>query len=438
MSKTLIEQKTAQIIDLKQAGQTRILCILLTITAVVSYRSVPRILELFKCRTSFVIDWVPNFTSIINWTLRLGLGMLKQVKPLAEPWIAIIDHSIDIGTKKAMVVLRVTVKALQERGSAICLSDCECIGLTVSDKVNGETIHTELDEILNRAGDPVAVVKDSDRTLAKGVRLSVKNKEKVIPSIDDIGHVMGNALKSEYEETTAYKRFTALISQGAKCLRQTDLSFLTPPKLRTKGRFQSISKLGKWGEKMLDVFVVKGRAKQGSTLERLRKVFPGLGKSRKFIEHFAISTKIVSHVMKILKNKGLDKSTYKQCHALSKALPSGSNVKKRLQEWLKSTIKRQKEVMPSLPMLVSSDMIESLFGHFKHVIERSPQADMNRSVLLIPTLCGTLDDEIITQALNQATQKDLIRWEADNIPYTVRKMRQAFFNGNDNPKSGEI
>jgi len=415
-----------------------ILCILLTLNVVVSYRSIPRILEIFKQRTSFVSVWIPHFTSVINWTLRLGLGCLKQVQPMTEPWLAIIDHSIDIGTKKAMVVLRVSVEALSKRGSAIQLKDCECIGLTVSEKVDGECIASQLEEIFAVAGQPKAIIKDTDATLQKGTRLCSEKEEKPILVIDDIGHAMANALKKEYEKTTGYKHFTALVSHGAKCLRQTNLAFIIPPKLRTKGRFQSISKLGKWAEKMLDVFAVKGRAKKGSMLDRVRTAFPDLIQSRVFIEHFALTTKIISQVMKILKNKGLDKTTYKQCHELSRGLPRNSTVKKCLQSWLKQNREVQKQIMPSLPLLVSSDIIESLFGHFKHIIERSPQADMNRTVLLIPALCGILSEKRVTQALKQASQSDLKQWDDDNISYTIRKNRHAFFNGNINPKSGEL
>jgi hypothetical protein len=48
--------------------------------------------------------------------MAIGLPALQVV---AKPWIAIIDHSIDIGTKKALVVLLVEVDALSKRGSAI-------------------------------------------------------------------------------------------------------------------------------------------------------------------------------------------------------------------------------------------------------------------------------------------------------------------------------
>lgn len=50
--------------------------------------------------------------------------LLTQVQAVTKLWVAIIDHSIDIGTKKALVVLRVEVGALSKRGSAIRLEEC--------------------------------------------------------------------------------------------------------------------------------------------------------------------------------------------------------------------------------------------------------------------------------------------------------------------------
>jgi len=231
---------------------------LLVLQAVVSYRSVPRILELFNTETPLKLGWVPHFTSVINWTLRLGLGMLKQVRSVSTPWVAIIDHSIDIGTKKALVVLRVRLDTLSQRGQAIQLKDCECVGLNVSETVNGESISLELEKIFCDAGMPNVILKDCDRTLQKGVRLCLEKQKSVIPVIEDIGHVIANALKIQFEKTSDYKQFTALTSKGAKNLRQTRLAFLMPPKLRSKGRFQSIDRLARWGKRLLDMLAVKG------------------------------------------------------------------------------------------------------------------------------------------------------------------------------------
>ena len=94
---------------------------------------------------------------------------------------------------------------------------------------------------------------------------------------------------------------------------------------------------------------------------------------------------------------------------------------------------QQKLDSPSLP--VSSDIIESLFGKFKHTIEKSPQSDMNHSILVIPLLCGKMSEEKISNALNSVSQKELEKWKKDNIGETMRSKRINFFKKNTNTTS---
>ena len=407
--------------------------------AVISFRSVPRILGLLNREASLGFTWVPHFTSVINWTLRLGLGLLQRVIPIDIPWLAIIDHSIDIGTKKALVVLRVPLMALAIRGSAICLEDCECVGLTINDQINGDTIAADLQKIFTQAGLPAAIIKDGDYTLNKGVSLWQDKHDNVVPIIYDIGHAAANILKKEFENNGPYLRFIAMINQAAKCLRQTDLAFLAPPKLRGKGRFLSISTLGKWAAKMIEVLAIPANHKSSPILARLRKVLPDFQKLKLFVQRFADTTHLVARISDILKNKGLNHDTAEQCSQLLASLPKHSKVKKRLQAWLENHLKIYTKLAESYSvnwsLLVSSDIIESLFGNFKHIIERSPQADMNRSTLLIPALCGRLDAAAVNRALAQTRHNDLQSWEQVSIPYTLRKKRQGFFAIFGNNKS---
>lgn len=419
-----------QIIELDRARETRSICVLLIIQAVVSFRSIPRILDLLRCGAGLGLNWTPHFTSVINWTLRLGLGLLRQIAPTDEPWLAIVDHSIDIGTKKALVVLRVSTKALSARGGAICLEDCACVGLRISERINGETVAADLQTIFAQAGAPVAIVRDGDATLQKGVRLWQDKQNEVVPVIYDIGHAAANVLKEEFESKGPYQRFIALTSRAASRLRQTDLAFLIPPKLRSKGRFQSIGNLGQWAAKILEALSVKGDLRP-LTRAKLREVLPGFMALRGFVQRFASTTHAVARMLEILKNNGLNQANYALCAQLLASLPKNSRVRKRLHSWLQHHLEIQKQLTakghPDLPLMVSSDVIESLFGKYKHILERSPQADMNRSTLLIPALCGRLDKLAIEQALAQTRHDDLKIWEQKNIPYTVRKKRRAFF-----------
>lgn len=61
-------------IPFSEAEQTRVLCVLWVLHAVVSFRCVPRLLERLNATHGSLFHWVPHFTSVINWTLRIGLG----------------------------------------------------------------------------------------------------------------------------------------------------------------------------------------------------------------------------------------------------------------------------------------------------------------------------------------------------------------------------
>ena len=96
----------------------RTLCVLIVVCGIVSFRSVPRILQVFQPSLRAVVR-IPHFTSVIHWTLRVGVAIFKQVSMIADQWVAIIDCSIEIGTRKALVVLRVRLSALQNKQGAI-------------------------------------------------------------------------------------------------------------------------------------------------------------------------------------------------------------------------------------------------------------------------------------------------------------------------------
>ena len=398
---------------------------------VISYRSGIRVLEIFKARTSLEISWIPHFSSIINWTYRIGKGLLNDVEKISKKWIAIADHSIDIGRNQVFVILRVELDVFLQRDGALTLKDCECIGVKVSSRITGESVADDFDEIFLKAGEPIAIIKDNGSVLNSGLVKYNERNNSNIETIEDITHIVANGLKKQFEKTKQYKKYMNMLRVGATKLRQTDLAFLIPPKLRKKGRFQAISRLNNWSKKLIDkkIFSKRGRAKKGTTLARLRGAFSDFKSLEPFIKNFIKTTDITNKIMKLLKNEGLTIATYHQVTKLLKKLPKNSKTRKTLRVWLDRHIKIQKEIAP-YPLPISSDIIESLFGKFKNRLERSPQSDMNRAVLLIPLLCGNLDGDRLSSVLENTQHKELKEWEKENIPDTVRKERMKFFNKN--------
>jgi len=59
-------------------------------------------------------------------------------------------------------------------------------------------------------------------------------------------------------------------------------------------------------------------------------------------------------------------------------------------------------------------------------MERSPKTDMNRTVLLIPALCGIRSESEFNRSLALVSHKKLQAWDEANIPYTIRRKRTLF------------
>ncbi len=138
------------------------------------------------------------------------------------------------------------------------------------------------------------------------------------------------------------------------------MTWLLPPKIRTKGRFQGITKVAEWAKKMTREMGGQGRAPEKGELSLLRKAFSGLAQLNNFLSRFCRACETSEKFLKIMKQKGLNQETYKQAKELLVELPEKSIVHQRLRAWLE-----------------------------KHLsIQCNPQAELNRLVYIIPLLCG--------------------------------------------------
>ena len=101
--------------------------------------------------------------------MRVGLYCLQKAQhPLDAKWVCIADFTIQIGSKKALIVLRVPLAILRQ-GKALTLKQVEVIGLSLSQTWNGELVNTYLLSLFERCGWPAHVVSDCGSDI-KGAR----------------------------------------------------------------------------------------------------------------------------------------------------------------------------------------------------------------------------------------------------------------------------
>jgi hypothetical protein len=290
---------------------------------------------------------------------------------------------------------------------------------------NGPLVSAALGRIFKTAGIPHAILKDGGSDLRNGVNLFCAGKpERNICIIDDAGHFAANALKAQFAKSRPFIAFLKTTSRAAAKIRQTDLAWLLPPKLRSKGRFQGITKVAKWARNILDLIGGKGKAEVNFDLRKVRTMFAGLVKLRSFLDRFCLTCSITEIFLELMKTHGLNETTYSEANHVLAKLPQKSLVRIRLSKWLEKHIKIHRGLaMGQLPLLVSTDAIESLFGLFKSVVQRNPQAELNRLIYVIPLLCGNYSYSAIDHALNRCSHAEMLRQIEQTVPPTLRQQR---------------
>ncbi len=386
-----------------------------------SFRASSKVLSAFLLVGAGLISWVPHFTTGIEWALRVGLHCLQQAQcHLDEKWVGIADFTIQIGSKKALIVLRVPLSALSQ-GKALTLKQVEVIGLSLSETWNGERVKTYLVSLFKRCGWPSHVVSDCGSDMKKGIVNTLLEAPNRASWISDVTHFIANALKHYYAKLSLFQQFQTLCTRIRQRLQQTRFAFLLPPKARTKGRFLGVSRQAQWGLRTITYLEEKERAQfpEASTLADLLR---GLKPFKAFLTIFVRNTHCLNEVMRMVKTQGLSAASIQACQERLSDLPARSPIRKEVSHSLQYY--RPVVASSDSPLLGSSDVIESLIGKAKQRLEANGRSELNKSILLIPCLCGELTQDLVAEALTTVRVQDVTTWVSENVGETMQARRR--------------
>ena len=398
-----------------------------------SFRASSKVLRAFLLAGTSLVSWVPHFTTSIDWALRLGLHCLQQAqRPLEEPWVCVADFTMQIGCKKALIVLRVPVSALR-MGRALTLHQVEVIGLSLGETWNGARVNTVFLALFKRCGWPSHVVSDCGSDIKKGIVETLLEAPNRASWISDVSHMVANALQRYYAKLSLFQQFQSLCTRMRHRLQQTRFAFLLPPKARTKGRFLSASRQAEWGLRTLAYLEAKER-EASPEVSALAQALRGLKSFKLFLMTFVRNTACVNQVMKIVKTQGLSAGSMHACQETLGDLPVRSPIRKEVSRYLQ----RYLPVVESSnsPLLGSSDVIESLIGKAKQRLEANGRSELNKSILLIPCLCGALTQDLVAEALTTVRAQDVTTWVAENVGETMQSKRRREFPRSQPQTSG--
>ena len=173
--------------------------------AAVSQRGVAAMLVLFAPYLP-----VPEATPVANtgrmWLLRLGLYELTRPKQRAEDWVWIMDHTIQLGPWKCLIIVAIRLSAWEPNRGPLKHEDLALVNLTPMDHATGDEVHRRLRATVSQTGAPRAVVSDGGTELKRGMELFGKDQPGVA-HVQDIKHKGATLLKHRLEADPRWANF---------------------------------------------------------------------------------------------------------------------------------------------------------------------------------------------------------------------------------------
>lgn len=397
----------------------------------ISLRSIEKILEI----SQGYFQKTPQMSTIRNWFLRVGLYELQKPKEYRNDWIFIMDITVELGHQKALVILGISQKDLQEiiENSAQSLShqDVKILALEIMNSTKGEFIEKKLNELSEKVGNPIQIVADHASDLASGIKRYQQNHPEVIYT-HDVTHGMALILKHELINSEKYQSFLKHCHQCRKELQQTELSFLSPPNQRSKCRFFNVERLVDWAVKI-----------EKSPWDTLRELVPNIEENilrKKIGDKFAwivdyeedlkswsLMVKMTRTLENQLKTLGINQESLSNFEKIIGDLtaPKLSEFKQNIVNYLiRETIK----ISNTNTFLATSDVLESLFGKYKIFSERSPLKQISPLLLTIILSTTTLTTNFIKEALENIRFIDVETWVAQAFGSSALSKRKTLFS----------
>lgn len=395
------------------------LCILLRIIGGCSYGGICRILGILNGYMGLGLTKLPCANTIQNWVSKMGLFTMKQgaISLQGKEVSLIIDESIRLGQEKLLLILSIPFEKV--KNTALSFQDVEVVYMKGAISWTGQKIKQVLEELkLSHGFEIKSIVSDEDSKLLKACRLAG------IVHVPDISHAVATCLRKVFEKAEEFICFKNLISSYASKGVNQELSYLCPPKQRTKARFMNLSKVVKWANSMLE------------RTDKLNKVeaefFKDLSGQIDFLGELKRCLAVAKHICLPLKLKGLSKQTIKQAQEQIIALNVVDGYLGDFLKHLQSYLVRYQETIfngVAVSIHVSSEIIESMFGKYKSKANNYALTGLTSLNLELP-IYGTSIEQIpqqMTEALEAISIANLNKWKKDNSTESQLVKRQKFF-----------
>jgi hypothetical protein len=368
----------------------------------------------------FAFFAVPSFSAIRSWLLRVGLyALTRPLQRRPHGWVWLVDHTIQIGTLKILVILGCPLDRVPFGERALQLADLQMVALVPMEQSTGAAVDRELDRAVERTGAPAQIVADQGSDLKKGIT-GFCNWEMRTEYVPDVAHYGASLLERSWSDQPRWREFYSQLQSTSSKLRQTKAAYLLAPRLRSKARFMNVGVQLRFARRVLRLLTrpvphEKAMAYYGWLLDYQANVAVWQR------EHGLVQTTI-----ELLRVQGLHAQSLSELEK-SWGTIRGPDSTRTIAQGLRAYVTRYKPKHEAGRFVASSEVLESAFGKLKR-LERNQSGDgMTGLVLALGAMMGKMTEQDLRHAMEATPEKNTKHWVKRKLGETMQWLRRQFF-----------
>jgi hypothetical protein len=376
----------------------------------------------------------PSHTAIQNWILQYGLHELQAPIDRREDWIFILDHTIEFGPQKCLLILGLTQEEYMRRNEAVTHGQVRVLRAAISTKTSSEQIQGIVESLIAQTGTPAQIVSDGGSDIKKAIQLTCQ-KHGSIRRTYDITHKCGLILKRVLERDMRWRRFQDNYALTKRKCVHSRFAFIAPKKLRDKSRWMNLDTCVDWAGKLIEFRQNMPEKIRSFQLEKkgftkaFDKTFRWIDDFREPLRGWSSILQVISIARNEVKTNGLRHESLARFNVEIEKLRPWTSAAEAVITQLQSFLREQtEEISPDLKFLGTSDVIESVFAKYKNFSARTPMKGIGKTVLTIPAFIGNITAEKVAVALGKTRIGNVNQWLKKNIGESIFAQRMRAFS----------
>lgn len=358
------------------------------------------------------------------WLLRVGLFELTRPKEAADDWLWIIDHTVQIGTVKCLLIVGCRLSAWQKNKRPLEHRDLQVLALEPVEKSDGATVCRQLEATCRKMGCiPRALLSDEGTDLLSGYREFSKLHPETAICLD-IAHQAAKLLKQELQADARWAAFLGAAGTTKQRLAQTPLAPLLPPAPRSKARYMNLDELVTWGDRTLR-YLDDPRPLAEWTLDLavLHEKLGWLSDYRNALAEWKSVMNVIAAARHYVRHHGYGAGAatdLQQELAKQATAPMSQRLAARLVEF---TAVQSAAANPGERLIGSSECLESLIGKGKRLEGQQSRSGFTKMLLAMAAAVVEPSQDYILRALKHVKTTDVYSWCRQHLGITVQAKR---------------